>query len=422
MPIAALKDDSALWDLAITDYDMPGMNGAQLARALRKTRPDLPDPAADRTCPGFTSLHQKQVGLFDGVLGKPASTATTRCCRRNGDGNCQRKVGIMRILIADDHELLRDVLRSYLEAEGGFTVETVADLPAALEMIGACDGGFDLVVLDYGMPGMDGLSGPLSGRLPPMAAAPGRADVGPCPARSGRTRAGGRGGRLHAQDPARPLAGQCDPVHGRGRDVYAARPPPALAIGCCGAIGGPCPRAKREVLSGLCAGHANKEIARDLNLREPTIKLHVKLICRKLGARNRTHCGDDRARTGAALNRAGGSVLWQEAPAGQSSPASVRPCNRPPHGAGAAARCSPALSSSNRRAAGSVRRRSTAGKAPCTAQVQPVEMGDLAIAAVGHGHRAAFRAPANRFSSTSRANHAREILLWHDPSHQQRGR
>jgi DNA-binding NarL/FixJ family response regulator len=44
-----------------------------------------------------------------------------------------------------------------------------------------------------------------------------------------------------------------------------------------------------EVLAGLCAGHANKEIARDLNLREPTIKLHVKTICRKLDAKNRTH-------------------------------------------------------------------------------------------------------------------------------------
>ena len=46
---------------------------------------------------------------------------------------------------------------------------------------------------------------------------------------------------------------------------------------------------EREVLSRLCEGLANKEIARDLGLREPTIKLHVKTICRKLGARNRTH-------------------------------------------------------------------------------------------------------------------------------------
>ena len=44
-----------------------------------------------------------------------------------------------------------------------------------------------------------------------------------------------------------------------------------------------------EVLAGLCLGQANKEIARQLNLREPTITLHVKTICRKLDARNRTH-------------------------------------------------------------------------------------------------------------------------------------
>lgn len=66
----------------------------------------------------------------------------------------------MRILIADDHELLRDVLRSYLEGEGGFVVETVADLPQALAQVEAAgDDPFDLVVLDYGMPGMDGYRG-----------------------------------------------------------------------------------------------------------------------------------------------------------------------------------------------------------------------------------------------------------------------
>jgi DNA-binding NarL/FixJ family response regulator len=46
---------------------------------------------------------------------------------------------------------------------------------------------------------------------------------------------------------------------------------------------------EREVLGGLCKGLSNKEIALDLELREPTIKLHVKALCRKLGARNRTH-------------------------------------------------------------------------------------------------------------------------------------
>lgn len=33
---------------------------------------------------------------------------------------------------------------------------------------------------------------------------------------------------------------------------------------------------------------SNKEIARDLDLQEVTIKLHVKSLCRKLDAKNRT--------------------------------------------------------------------------------------------------------------------------------------
>lgn len=192
----------------------------------------------------------------------------------------------MHILIADDHELLRDVLRSYLESEGGFTVETVADLPAALERISAVDAAFDLVVLDYGMPGMDGYSGLVRA----MAASAGKpvalmSGLAP-PGVAERVLALGAAGYLPKTLPARSLvnairfmaAGETYmplDLHGPGQDPGAA--PSILS-----------PR-ERQVLAGLCAGHANKEIARDLDLREPTIKLHVKLICRKLGARNRTH-------------------------------------------------------------------------------------------------------------------------------------
>lgn len=72
--ITAVSDDAASWDLVITDYDMPGMDGAQLARALRKTRGDLPILLLT-ALPRVHRLHQNQVGLFDGVLGKPTGTA-----------------------------------------------------------------------------------------------------------------------------------------------------------------------------------------------------------------------------------------------------------------------------------------------------------------------------------------------------------
>jgi DNA-binding NarL/FixJ family response regulator len=47
---------------------------------------------------------------------------------------------------------------------------------------------------------------------------------------------------------------------------------------------------KRElqVLQGLTEGKSNKEIARDLDVQEPTVKLHMKTLYRKIGASNRT--------------------------------------------------------------------------------------------------------------------------------------
>ena len=43
-----------------------------------------------------------------------------------------------------------------------------------------------------------------------------------------------------------------------------------------------------QVLKGLTEGKSNKEIARDLDLSEPTIKLHVKTLYRKINVANRT--------------------------------------------------------------------------------------------------------------------------------------
>jgi len=192
----------------------------------------------------------------------------------------------MRILIADDHELLRDVLRSFLEAEGGFAVDTVADLPAALGAIAVAAPPYDLVVLDYGMPGMhgyDGLDQALAASFGrPVALMSGLAPPGV----ADRVLASGAAGYLPKTLPARSLVNAIRFM--AAGETYMPldlhRPSQAPEAETSGLS----PR-ERQVLAGLCAGHANKEIARDLELREPTIKLHVKLICRKLGARNRTH-------------------------------------------------------------------------------------------------------------------------------------
>jgi two-component system, NarL family, nitrate/nitrite response regulator NarL len=44
-----------------------------------------------------------------------------------------------------------------------------------------------------------------------------------------------------------------------------------------------------EVLKGVCNGLQNKEIAHVLGIQEVTVKMHVRAVINKLGARNRTH-------------------------------------------------------------------------------------------------------------------------------------
>lgn len=44
-----------------------------------------------------------------------------------------------------------------------------------------------------------------------------------------------------------------------------------------------------QVLSGICDGLQNKEIAHGFNIKEVTVKMHVRAIIRKLDAKNRTH-------------------------------------------------------------------------------------------------------------------------------------
>src|SRR3954470_17561330 len=45
---------------------------------------------------------------------------------------------------------------------------------------------------------------------------------------------------------------------------------------------------EEQILERLIAGASNKVIARDLGIAEGTVKVHVKSLCRKLGALNRT--------------------------------------------------------------------------------------------------------------------------------------
>lgn len=192
----------------------------------------------------------------------------------------------MRILLADDHDMVRETISAYLQSQGGADVTLATDLPGALEKISGT-GPFDLVLLDFNMPGMSGLDG-----LTQALRANGGKGVailsGSAPARVAQDALdAGAVGFIPKTMGAQSLlnavrfmgAGETYlPVDLMRDDGSTASHPLRDKLS---------PR-ELEVLDGLCRGQSNKEIARDLGLQEVTIKLHVRTLCRKLDAKNRT--------------------------------------------------------------------------------------------------------------------------------------
>ncbi|MSU90592.1 response regulator [Rhodobacteraceae bacterium 2CG4] len=192
----------------------------------------------------------------------------------------------MRILIADDHDLLRDTLVLYLESAGGIETVCVPDLGTALQQIDEA-GPFDLILLDFNMPGMNGLEGleramrHAGGQRVALISGVASRDI------AEKALAAGAAGFLPKTLSAKSLY---NAVHfmGMGEQYapleYMTAPDEAPRH----ALAEKLSKRELQVLEGLTQGKSNKEIARDLQITEPTVKLHVKTLYRKIGAANRT--------------------------------------------------------------------------------------------------------------------------------------
>lgn len=190
----------------------------------------------------------------------------------------------MKILLADDHGLVREAIALILRAEGTQDVVEVESVAGALEAITI--GGFtqfDIILLDYDMPGMDGLLG-LSrvkevARNTPIAILTGSSST----TIAQQVLASGANGFLQKTMTAKALSAAIRFM--LSGEIYV--PYNILLTGGNEANVPLTPR-ERDVLIYLQKGMTNKEIGAQLGLQEITIKLHVKTLCRKVGAKNRT--------------------------------------------------------------------------------------------------------------------------------------
>jgi DNA-binding NarL/FixJ family response regulator len=202
----------------------------------------------------------------------------------------------IRILVVDDHRVVREGLRSFL------------DLQDDLEVVGeAADGDEavaraeelrpDVILLDLRMPGADGVAA-----LRGLAERGNRARVlvitsftepaAVLPA----VRSGAAGYVYKDVDPPA-LAAAIRSVH-LGHTLLHPEVARLLAAGDAGADPARLTPRERQVLAEVGRGRSNREIARALGLAEKTVKAHVSAILAKLGVHDRTQAAVYAVRAG----------------------------------------------------------------------------------------------------------------------------
>ena len=192
-----------------------------------------------------------------------------------------------KILLADDHLLVRDTIAAYLASSGGFDVETAQDLPEAIEKLERSSG-MDLAIFDYEMPGMDGLEGLalVRARFPNLVATI-ISGVANASVAEEAFRLGARGYFPKSIPVTKMLAGVRRALAGELVDDLIdieARAEPAASVQESFGL----TSREAEILDMLALGHSNKLIASELNLKEVTVKFHVSNVMSKLGVSNRT--------------------------------------------------------------------------------------------------------------------------------------
>ncbi|AUL45728.1 DNA-binding response regulator [Bordetella trematum] len=188
-----------------------------------------------------------------------------------------------RVLLIDDHALVRDGLKLHLEAAAGLSVVGEADnAQAALRWLAECGPAQmpQIILLDLYMRGMDGLelATQLHERYPEIAVLI-LSMHDNVEYMLQAVRAGARG-YLLKDEPAEEIINAIAAVQA-GQRYFSARVSMKLANSC--APVSLLTQREREILRHIGAGLANKQIAQTLDLSVRTVETHRQNLKRKLG-------------------------------------------------------------------------------------------------------------------------------------------
>ncbi|MCC6002264.1 MAG: response regulator transcription factor [Pararhodobacter sp.] len=189
----------------------------------------------------------------------------------------------LKVLLVDDHLLLIESISAALVSEYGFHVTAATDVDSALAEVDKA-GHFDVILLDYDVPGMDSLAGLqrlIDANNGAVALFSGVANWTVVERAMDR----GASGFVPKTLPLR-ILGHAIRFIADG-ETYLPGDYMRRASTEKGKDYGLKPR-EFKVLALLCEGKQNKEIGRELGMDEVIVKMDVKSICRKLDARNRT--------------------------------------------------------------------------------------------------------------------------------------
>jgi DNA-binding NarL/FixJ family response regulator len=189
----------------------------------------------------------------------------------------------IRILCVDDHPLMREGIAALIAKEADLVL--VAEASSGLEGIQQFrEHRPDVTLLDIRLPDISGIDALIairnedsSARVIMFTTSQGDVEI------QRALRAGARGYMLKSTPP-RELLDAIRNVH-RGLTRIPAEVATHLAENLSAAA---LTARELEVLSSMASGNRNREIAASLGIAEMTVKIHVRHVMEKLGARDRT--------------------------------------------------------------------------------------------------------------------------------------